>query len=142
MFEPDCVFCDIAQSPDSHELVYEDDDVIAFFPLEPAIVGHTLVVPRQHVTDYLAASDAIQATVSAATRKVAHAVMQVIMPQGMNVITSIGKAASQTVFHWHVHVLPRWRADRVGDIWPAPTTWDDGELDGARVAIRRAVESD
>jgi len=101
-------------------MVWSGDGAIAFLPLHPATAGHTLVVPRVHVPDFLALDDDLGASMSRAVLAVAHAVRDAMQPDGMNLITSSGTAAQQTVFHLHVHVLPRYDGDRVGDIWPPP----------------------
>lgn len=113
-----CAFCRIADGKDNARIVYQDDQTLAFFPLNPAMPGHTLVIPREHVPDFLALDKVTAHAVTASTLRVARAVRRALAPTGMNVITSAGAAAQQTVFHLHVHVLPREDGDRVGDIWP------------------------
>jgi histidine triad (HIT) family protein len=114
----DCAFCRIADGIDDARIVYQDDRTMAFFPLNPAMPGHTLIIPREHVPDFLALDKVTAHAVTASTLRVARALRRALAPAGMNVITSAGAAAQQTVFHLHVHVLPREDGDRVGDIWP------------------------
>ena len=96
--------------------IYRDDHAVAFFPLRPATFGHTLVVPRQHVPDIWGLSEADAAC---PVLRVAAALRAAVTPDGLNIIQSSGAAATQTVPHLHVHLVPRWAADAMGPIWPA-----------------------
>lgn len=91
---------------------------VAFFPFEPATPGHTLVIPREHAPDFWALAPDVACDVAAAAGKVGRAIDQALQPQGMNLITSAGSVAEQTVFHTHLHVVPRWSEDGFGRIWP------------------------
>ena len=115
----DCDFCVIARGEDtSAEVVCEGDNWVAFFPLEPATPGHTLVIPRIHVADLWSVKPALGSDLMRAVIRVGRAVTAALIPDGMNLITSSGSAAEQTVFHLHLHVVPRWRNDPIGRIWP------------------------
>ena len=103
---------------------------LAFFPLEPATPGHTLVIPRTHVPDFWSLDEELATELSRAALRVGGAIDRALTPQGMNMITSSGDAAEQTVFHVHLHVVPRWHRDGFGRIWPsdgsmAPQAKDD-----------------
>lgn len=99
--------------------VYRDDHAVAFFPLQPASLGHTLVVPRRHIPDIWALPEQTAAHLSRAVLRVAAALRAAVTPDGLNIIQSSGAAATQTVPHLHVHLVPRWAADAMGPIWPA-----------------------
>jgi histidine triad (HIT) family protein len=99
--------------------VYADDDCVAFLPHSPATWGHTLVVPRDHVADFFSIQPAAASRLSSAVLTVAAAVRAAVHPDGMNLVTSAGHAAQQTVPHLHVHVVPRTTGDRIGTIWPS-----------------------
>lgn len=114
----DCSFCAIARGAADTEVVGRGDEWVAFFPVHPATPGHTLVIPTTHVTDYWAADATLLAALAIAAAEVGRAVKGVVRPDGMNLITSAGDAAEQTVFHLHLHVVPRWVADDIGPIWP------------------------
>ncbi len=135
--DPDCPFCQIAarDAPDARE-VYRDEYVIAFFPPEPATLGHTLVAPRRHVRDIWEVDDTLGERIAVATLRVARAVNAAMHPDGLNVIQSNGDAATQTVMHLHVHVVPRWAGDALGRIWPPETAYSDNQKDSAWQAIR------
>jgi len=117
-FDPNCPFCRIAAGHDSAALVCERDEWVAFLPPEPATPGHTLVIPRVHARDFWALPDAVASELGLAACCVGRAVNRALGPDGMNLITSAGTAAEQTVPHVHLHILPRWEADAVGPIWP------------------------
>lgn len=103
-----CVFCDIAQGEAPATFVREWDDAIAIVPLSPVVDGHLLVIPRRHVAD--AASD--QDTSAAAMRRAAE-----IVPRPANIITSLGVEATQSVFHLHLHIVPRAENDGLALPW-------------------------
>lgn len=102
---------------------------MAFFPLEPATLGHTLVVPREHIPDIWDLDEGTAGHLSKAVVRLARAVQIAIEPQGLNIIQSNGEAASQTVFHLHVHIVPRWTGDAVGRIWPPETDYSEAAKD-------------
>lgn len=114
----DCDFCLIAQRRQEAEIVAEGQDWIAFFPLEPATPGHTLVVPRDHVPDLWHLDRHGSQAIARAVISVGNAIRRALDPEGMNLISSSGTAAEQTVFHLHLHVVPRWSDDGFGRIWP------------------------
>lgn len=112
-----CEFCRLLSDP-ATPLVYEDAHTVAFFPLNPATEGHTLVIPRAHVGDLFELDLATAQQLTRTTLLVSRALRSVVSPEGMNLIHSTGSAASQTVPHLHVHLVPRWTGDRMKDIWP------------------------
>lgn len=113
-----CAFCAIARGEDpSVEIVCERSQWVAFFPPEPATPGHTLVIPRDHVPDLWSADAELGTELIEAVIHVGRAVENAVNPGGMNLITSAGEAAEQSVFHLHLHVVPRWEDDGL-DIWP------------------------
>ncbi|MEV4227777.1 HIT family protein [Streptomyces bobili] len=114
----ECSFCLICQGRSEAEVVFESADSVAFFPLNPATLGHTLVVPRKHVRDLWALESDTAKSLMESTLRVAHGLRVALKPQGLNLINSSGSAASQTIFHLHMHLVPRWDGDRVGNIWP------------------------
>jgi histidine triad (HIT) family protein len=141
MSEPigDCAFCQIIADRAPARRVYESRDVLAFFPDAPAVRGHTLVIPKAHVTDFLHLTREQGSAVFNASVQVGRALDKVLAPAGMNVLSSAGGAASQTVFHLHVHVLPRWPGDALGDIWPDVVPTPSGELDALAALLRQSL---
>lgn len=136
----DCPFCAIVADGGVSREVYRDDRTVAFFPTNPATLGHTLVIPRQHVPTIWDVDPAVAAAVGATTLAVAHALRATLGPDGLNVVQSNGAAATQTVPHLHVHVVPRWDDDEIGDFWPDATDFPDDELDQTRRRVQGAVD--
>lgn len=134
-----CGFCRIARGEDtSVEIVCEADSWLAFFPLNPATPGHTLVIPRMHVPDLWQVRAAQGNDLMAAVIKVGRAIDSALAPEGMNLITSAGEMAEQTVFHLHLHIVPRWRADGFGRIWPTGRRYENARLGNVADQIRAA----
>ena len=114
-------------------MVYRDDHAVAFFPLRPAALGHTLVVPRLHIPDIWELPEAAAAHLSRTVLRCAAALRTAVAPDGLNIIQSSGVAPTQTVPHLHVHLVLRWAADAMGPIWPAkPPSHPPQVLDNLR----------
>lgn len=105
---PNCVFCKITRGEEKAEIVYRWIDTVAFVPLNPVVKGHYLVVPKYHVEDFTSFP-----TVSARTMMRA----SMIASPNCNLITSAGKDATQTIFHMHLHVIPRREGDGLKLPW-------------------------
>jgi histidine triad (HIT) family protein len=115
---PDCPFCRIARGLDrSCEVVADGAHWVAFFPPEPATLGHTLIIPRDHESDFWSLQSDLAAELALVAQRLGRAIAAALEPNGMNLITSAGRAAEQSVFHAHLHLLPRIDADRI-EIWP------------------------
>lgn len=110
----------------------------ALLTLEPATPGHTLVIPRTHVVDLWNAEPRLASDLMDGVIRVGRAIDVALKPDGMNLITSAGSAADQTVFHLHLHVVPRWRRDEFGAIWPTGVKYEDAALGDAADRIREA----
>ena len=134
----DCEFCAIARGDDrSVKVVSEADDWIAFFPTNPATPGHTLIIPRRHVIDLWEVEPELGTELMKAVVRVGQAINQALNPEGMNLITSAGKVAEQSIFHLHLHVVPRWHQDDFGKIWPIEgKIFQDSELEKVADRIR------
>lgn len=140
--DPDCPFCQIVAGADEEaRVVYRTDAVVAFFPTEPATLGHTLIIPTAHVPDIWSASDEVVGQLARATRGMAGAIQRALRPDGLNVIQSNGEAATQTIMHMHVHVVPRWFDDAVGRIWPPETDYSEEQKDLAWDRLREECGS-
>jgi histidine triad (HIT) family protein len=138
-----CPFCAIARGEDrSVEIVCEDASWVAFFPLDPATPGHTLIIPRVHVADLWETDSTLATDLMRAVERVGHAMRTALAPEGMNLITSAGTAAEQTVFHLHLHMVPRWARDGFGQIWPVRgKRYQDEQLENVADRLRAACES-
>jgi histidine triad (HIT) family protein len=135
----DCIFCAIAAGQIPSTKVYEDDRTYAFLDIAPGSEGHMVVIPKAHSQDIreVAAEDlgALFATAQLLTKRA----YEVLACEGVNVINNCGAASGQTVFHTHVHVIPRYAdksKDRVGHPWiPSPASAEDLAALGAKLAL-------
>ena len=132
-----CPFCQIVLRETSAEVVYETQDTLAFFPIEPATRGHTMVISKRHIRSFLEAESAEFEPIGRAVLRVSKALESVLTPEGMNLISSAGAAASQSVDHLHIHLVPRWEGDAVGEIWPRKVPTSEAELEGDADALRQ-----
>ena len=117
----DCLFCKIVAGEIPAQIVAEDERTVAFMDIAPATRGHTLVIPKRHATDLLEIdSEDLQAVIVTA-QGIAKRVMDRLGADGVNLLNSNRPAAWQTVFHFHVHVIPRYEDDPLRLPWiPAP----------------------
>lgn len=134
-----CPFCAIVTGAADANIVGRFDSVVAFFPKQPATLGHTLVIPADHVEDIWSLDATTASKLSEATLKVASAVKDAFAPEGLSIIQSNGKAATQTIGHLHIHVLPRWSGDGIGPIWPEVSAEDPGSLALALARLRSEI---
>ncbi|WP_419841823.1 HIT family protein [Candidatus Poriferisodalis sp.] len=110
---PGCTFCSIVAGSTPAWRIYEDEHTIAFLDRLPMTAGHSLVIPRRHVTDVWELNDADAAHVMRAARRVAGLVRERLRPAGVNLLNNNGRAAGQTQFHFHMHVVPRYGRDHL-----------------------------
>jgi histidine triad (HIT) family protein len=115
----DCVFCKIAAGELPAAKVYEDAQTIAFMDLGQVNPGHVIVAVKPHVENIYTLDDDLAAAVFQTAAKVARAVKTAMRPEGMTLLQANEKAGAQTVFHFHLHVLPRHGEDGVTFTWPA-----------------------
>jgi len=99
------------------------------------------LIPRAHFSDLFSLSKEAAASLAQSTLTVARGIREALHPEGMNVINSAGEAASQTVFHVHVHLVPRWHGDRIGNIWPPKRDLDYQMEEGIAERIRSCLPS-
>ena len=104
--DKDCPFCRIASGEAAASIVYEDKNVLAFMDLSPAIVGHTLVVPREHWENIYEVPEETLTKLIAVVKRVSVAIKKTFDADGIKVIQNNGRAAGQMVFHLHFHVIP------------------------------------
>jgi histidine triad (HIT) family protein len=102
----DCIFCRIAAGEAPAIRIYEDSATVAFMDIAPASDGHLLVIPRDHHASIIDASEAVITEVAKSVQRLARAVEHALTPDGIRVNQFNGRAAGQTVFHYHVHLVP------------------------------------
>ncbi len=113
----DCLFCSIVAGKIPSHKVYEDEYTFAFLDINPISDGHTLVIPKHHHENLLTASEDDAMLVAKTVKKVANALKKTFNADGVNVLQANGTAAGQSVFHYHVHVVPRKENDEL-KLWP------------------------
>jgi histidine triad (HIT) family protein len=124
--DPDCIFCKIIAGELPGQIVEEDERTIAFMDINPATRGHLLVIPRAHTRNLLEISPEDLGATIATAQRMAQRVNQRLEPAGINLINSCGSAAWQTVFHFHLHLIPRYEDDPLKLPWvPAPGDPDE-----------------
>ncbi len=134
MRDPDCLFCKIVDGEIPATRVYEDERTIAFMDINPATRGHLLVIPRVHAADLTEVSAEDLAACAAAAQALAVRVKDKLGADGVNLLNSCGRAAWQTVFHFHVHLIPRYANDPLRLPW-LPEPGDRDEIAGAAAAL-------
>ncbi len=107
----DCIFCKIVAGELPAEVVQEDEQTIAFMDINPWTRGHALVIPRSHSKDLLEVSDEDLAHTASAAGRLAARMRERLGADGVNLLNATGAAAWQTVFHFHLHVIPRYEDD-------------------------------
>jgi histidine triad (HIT) family protein len=135
-----CIFCAIASGEAPARVVHEDDRTLAFMDLFPLTRGHALVIPKAHCDSLIDADPDDAAAVMRTAQLVAQAAMRAYAPDGLNLLQTNGAVAMQTVFHLHVHVLPRY----VGDGFTVQFDrhkGTDAELDETASLLRGAISS-
>jgi histidine triad (HIT) family protein len=133
--DPDCIFCKIVAGEIPGATVDEDEFTVAFMDINPATRGHALVVPRRHVHDLLEIEPDELAAVARAAQRLAQRAIDRLGADGVNLLNSCGRAAWQTVFHFHIHVIPRYTDDPLQLPW-VPAPGDPDEIAAAAAALR------
>ena len=136
--DPDCLFCKIVAGELPATIVAEDERTVAFMDINPATRGHALVVPRNHAHDLVEIDDEDLAAVAQAAKRLAATMPERLGADGVNLLNSCGKAAWQTVFHFHVHVIPRYADDPLRLPW-IPGPGDSDEIEAAAHDLRGAA---
>jgi histidine triad (HIT) family protein len=134
---PDCLFCGIVAGDVPAQIIDSDEHTVAFMDINPATRGHALVVPRAHSADLLEISDADLEHTMVAARRLARSIEAALEPDGFNLLNACRPAAWQTVFHFHIHVIPRYDDDPLKLPW-IPRGADSEEVAATAAQIRGA----
>jgi histidine triad (HIT) family protein len=130
----DCLFCGIVAGDVPAQIVDSDDHTVAFMDINPATPGHALVVPRAHSADLIEVSDEDLERTTVAARRLAKRMRAALEPAGFNILNSCGSAAWQTIYHFHLHVIPRYEDDPLKLPWvPGPGKADEIEALADRI---------
>lgn len=127
MKKEDCIFCKLANGDIPTNSLYEDDIVKVIFDLGPASQGHVLVIPKQHYDNIYSIDEDTAGHIFKVVSKIAKVLNKALDCEGMNILQNNGAIAGQTVFHFHMHIIPRYTNDSV------KITWKPGETDSAQI---------
>ena len=136
--QDNCIFCKIVRGDIPAIKVHEDELTLTFMDINPASAGHTLIIAKEHFETLLDIDDSPLAAVAVTTRRIAQAIQRSLQPDGMRVSQFNGSAAGQTVFHYHVHIIPIRRGERPGSHGRGPGNPE--EIQQIAGQIRAALE--
>ncbi|MEE0884414.1 MAG: HIT family protein [Faecalimonas sp.] len=117
MRQDNCIFCKIAAGDIPSATIYEDNDFRVILDIEPASKGHALILPKEHYANLYELSDELAAKALIVAKKVITKMTAILGCDGYNVVQNNGEAAGQTVFHFHIHLIPRYKEDDVNIGW-------------------------
>lgn len=130
-----CLFCGIVAGDVPAEIVDSDERTIAFLDISPATRGHSLVVPRAHSADLMEITDEDLAAATVAVRRLARKLETTLHPDGFNILNACRPVAWQTIFHFHLHLIPRYADDPL-KLPYVPRGAEPGELAAVAREIR------
>ena len=117
MRDENCIFCKLANGDIPTATLYEDDDFRVILDASPASKGHALILPKEHYANLYELDDEVAAKVLVLAKKMITKLTDILGCDGYNIVQNNGEAAGQTVFHFHLHMIPRWKEDGVGIEW-------------------------
>jgi histidine triad (HIT) family protein len=128
MKDCNCIFCKIANGEIPSTTLYEDEDFRVILDLGPATRGHALLLPKEHYANLFELDDTLAAKALLTAKKVGGRMKEALHADGLNLVQNNGEAAGQTVFHFHMHLIPRYDNDQAGVDWkPGSTTPEEME---------------
>ena len=122
MKDDNCIFCKLANKDIPTNIIYEDDRFTVILDASPATKGHALILPKNHAANIYELPDEDASAVFVLAKKLATKMTEILHCDGFNIVQNNGEVAGQTVFHFHMHLIPRYEGDQVG------LTWKPGEL--------------
>lgn len=137
MRDENCIFCKIANGEIPSATLYEDDDFRIILDLGPASKGHALLLPKEHYENLYMLPDELVAKALPVAKKMITKLTEVLGCDGYNVVQNNGETAGQTVFHFHMHLIPRYKGDQVGLGWKMGELTDE-ERDDILAKLREA----
>ena len=124
-----CIFCKIANGEIPAATIYEDEDFRVILDLGPASKGHALILPKAHAANLFELPDDLAAKAMLVAKKVGGKLKEALGCDGLNLVQNNGEAAGQTVFHFHMHLIPRMNDDKVGITWNPGKLTDEDKAD-------------
>lgn len=129
MSHDNCIFCNIINGKIPSSTVYEDDDFKVIMDIFPASKGHAIAIPKKHAANIFELEESIAAKALVVVKKVAKALQDELQCEGLNLLQNNGEIAGQTVFHFHIHLIPRYRQDKIR------ITWENGSYGEGEAAV-------
>ena len=121
----ECIFCRIANGEIPSATLYEDDDFRVILDLGPASKGHALILPKSHAANIYELPDELAGKAMVLAKKMAGRMTEALECDGFNIVQNNGEVADQTVFHFHMHLIPRYEGDQVNVTWKPGTLTDE-----------------
>ena len=116
MFMYSCIFCNIIDKKIKADILFEDEACLAFTPIDPIAMGHVLIIPKTHFRDIFDIENEAFAALTIVAKKIAFDIVKKYQATGVNLLHASGKDAQQSVFHFHLHLVPRYPDDGL-DLW-------------------------
>lgn len=117
MRDANCVFCKILDGVIPSVKLYEDEEFVIILDIGPASFGHALIIPKDHYANLYEMPEELLGKVMSLAKVWGEKLVKVLKADGLNLVQNNGLAAGQTVFHYHLHLIPRYERDRVGELW-------------------------
>ena len=125
----DCIFCKLANGEIPTATLYEDEDFRVILDANPASKGHALIIPKEHYANLYELDDELAGKAMILAKKMVTKLTEVLGCDGYNLVQNNGECAGQTVFHFHLHMIPRYKDDGVGLGWTLNTLTDEDRED-------------
>ena len=135
MKKDDCIFCKIAAGEIPSRKIYEDNDLIAIMDLSPTSKGHSLIIPKEHYTNIYDIDEEIAGKVMKTAKKLATKMTVALNCDGFNMLPNNGETAGQTMFHFHMHLIPRYKDADNNMLKFTSVSFSDEEMDAIREQI-------
>ena len=129
MRDDNCIFCKLANGEIPTATLYEDEDFRVILDASPAAKGHALILPKQHYANLYELDDSVASKVLVLAKKMISKMTDILRCDGYNIVQNNGEAAGQTVFHFHMHLIPRSKGDEVGLGWKMGELTDEDKED-------------
>ncbi|MCC6551020.1 MAG: HIT family protein [Ignavibacteriaceae bacterium] len=138
----DCIFCQIIERNAPAEILYETDTVISFLDILPVNFGHTLVVPKGHFRDLTEVPQEIIGDLFSIVKRLSPVIIGAVQAEGFNIIGNNGSAAGQTVFHCHIHIIPRYHEDKTRFRRPQFLQYNNGSFSEYGRNLRASIQKE
>lgn len=135
----DCIFCKIIERSAPAEILYETETIISFLDILPVNLGHTLVVPKGHYADLTEVPHEIIRDLFSTVKRLSPVITGAVQAEGFNIIGNNGRAAGQTVFHCHIHIIPRYHNDKTRFRRPQFLQYNNGSFSEYGRNLRQSI---